>query len=95
MLLLSSLHIHRPQPLPAGAECEYCIEHHCGGHINTQVQTIHDCLLCQFLSLPKMVTAVRDAVTTDCQCKSVYSQYQAALPAHALGTIVPRGPPAV
>ena len=95
MLLLSSLHIHPLQPSSAHDECADCIEHHCGGHIGQQVQTIHDCLLCQFLSLQKVVAAVADVVPTDCLCKISYTQCQQALPGKALGIIVTRGPPAV
>ena len=95
MLLLSSLHLHPVQPPTGGDDCADCVEHHCAGHISQQAQTLHDCLLCQFLSLPKMVAAVAEAVTTDCSCKISYAQCQPAFYALAVGTIVTRGPPAV
>ena len=93
MLLISSLHIH---PLPASApdaECADCIQHHCEGHIGQQVQVTHDCVLCQFLTLPKVVAAVEDVIPTDCIYKFSYAQCPATLMEQTMGNIVTHGPP--
>lgn len=95
MLLLSSLHIHPQQPSAVSEECADCVQHHCGGHIAQQVQTMHDCVLCQFLSLPMVMAAVMDGIPIDNVCKSDVAQCQQSLLSLAMGIIVTRGPPAV
>lgn len=95
MLLLSSLHIHPIQHSTVGEECADCVQHHCEGHIAQQVQTIHDCVLCQFLSLPMVVAATQDGIQIDDRCNTGYAQCQQTLLVRTLGIIVTRGPPAV
>ena len=51
MLLLSSLHIHEQGQLQAD-NCTECVERHCGGHLTQLTVHQHDCVLCQFVSLP-------------------------------------------
>ena len=94
MLLLSSLHIHPLQPSAAGEECADCVQHHCGGHIGQQVLTIHDCVLCQFLSLQMLAAAMTDVTTNNYVCTRCHAQCQPALLTQVLGNIVMRGPPA-
>lgn len=94
MLLLSSLHIHPIQSSASNEECTDCILHHCGGHIGQQKLTMHDCVLCQFLSLP-MVAVAQDGIQIDGICKISYAQCQHTLLLLTLGIIVTRGPPAV
>lgn len=56
MLLLSSFHIHETGET-VKTECTDCVHHNCHGHL-TQVATwVHDCVLCQFLSLTFVATA--------------------------------------
>ena len=76
-------------------ECTDCVQHHCGGHIGQQTLTLYECVLCQFLSLPKAVAALVDVVPSDCICKQSHAQCQPVLPALTLGMMVTRGPPAV
>lgn len=94
MLLLSSLHIHSVELSAAGEECTNCVQHQCGGHIAQQAHTLHDCVLCQFLSLP-MVIADQDGIQIDGICNISYAQCQQTLLVQTLGIIVTRGPPAV
>lgn len=95
MLLLSSLHIHPQQPSTVSEECADCVQHHCSGHITQQVQTLHDCVLCQFLSLSMVMAAVEDVTPIDNVCKSDIAQCRQPLLSLWVGIIVTRGPPAV
>ncbi|MBP5771502.1 MAG: hypothetical protein J6W75_09115 [Bacteroidaceae bacterium] len=95
MWLLSSLHIHPIQPSVVEEDCADCVQHHCGGHIGQEEQTMQECVLCQFLSLPKVVAEVVNVVLPDCLCKLSYAQCQPTLLPQTLSIIVTRGPPAV
>lgn len=95
MMLLSSLHIHPLLPSASDEECTDCVQHHCSGHIGQQVQTMHDCVLCQFLTLPMVVAAELDEVQIDCLGKTSHAQCPPTLLTQALGIIVTRGPPVV
>lgn len=94
MLLLSSLHTHSVQPSPADEECADCVQHHCTGHIGQLGATMHECVLCQFLSLP-MVVAAAAVVHTFFVCTRSRVQCRPALPALTFGAVAVRGPPAV
>ncbi len=61
MLLLSSLHVHE-QASHSGASCTACVDHHCGGHLDQQSMQLHDCVLCQFVSLPYLCAAATSAI---------------------------------
>lgn len=50
MLLMSSLHIHELEE-SSGATCIECVHGHCGGHLTQMTTTMHQCVLCQFLTL--------------------------------------------
>ena len=51
MLLLSSLHVHH-QAEASEQACAECVHHQCSGHLTQLVTTIHQCVLCQFITLP-------------------------------------------
>ncbi|MCR5433096.1 MAG: hypothetical protein K6F20_01735 [Bacteroidaceae bacterium] len=53
MLLLAGLHIH-PE-LALSSECHQCVSHQPhAGHISSQGAAHHDCVLCQFRTLPAL-----------------------------------------
>ena len=52
MLLLSSFHIHEINENYVHSECAH---HHCSGHLTQPTAQIHQCLLCQFLTLSMLV----------------------------------------
>lgn len=56
MLLLSSLHVHH-QGETSEQSCTECVHHHCSGHFTQLIPTIHQCLLCQFVTLPFIAVA--------------------------------------
>ncbi len=95
MLLLSSLHIHPTQLLGIGDDCTECVNHHCGGHIGQQTLTVHDCVLCQFLTLPMAVAMVAGVVLFNNVRQQRYATVRSVLSTQTCGITVTRGPPAV
>ena len=62
ILLVASLHTHTDSPFNT-AECPQCESHQdCPGHITDAKITLHECVLCQFLTLPYMSATVLVAV---------------------------------
>ena len=55
MMVLSSFHVHHASN--AYDDCESCVNHHCAGHLAQQTADMHQCVLCQFLTLPMAVAA--------------------------------------
>lgn len=61
MLLLSSLHIHRTAE-ESPATCAECVQHQCHGHLAQLSDGMHQCVLCQILTLT-YIAAATGAVT--------------------------------
>ena len=93
MLFLSSLHVHPVQQLTADGECTECVHHQCDGHLGQLTSTTHDCVLCQFLTLPLLLGSVVAFVLIN----SVHQLSPSVRCAHRTdvyrGSIVSRGPP--
>jgi len=52
-MVMVSLHRHCEDISSTMVECEQCVHHvHHSGHFGVQQASIHDCLVCQFASLP-------------------------------------------
>lgn len=91
MLVLSSLHVHHVEA--DDASCTACVQHQCHGHLSQLSDSMHHCVLCQFLTL---------TFVTGAACTVVFFSYVSRiLHAHPLcdhcldryGIIVTRGPP--
>lgn len=54
MMVLSSFHTHHAYG-SGHDDCEACVNHHCYGHLAQQTADMHQCVLCQFLTLPMAV----------------------------------------
>ena len=94
MLLLSSIHIHETGET-VDTECVDCVHHSCHGHLTQMASWTHDCVLCQFLTLP-MLAAVMLAVTVSAHvCNKRFAQPLCGYRADSCGAIVTRGPPSV
>lgn len=94
MLVFSTLHVHSSD-FSIQSTCSECVHHHCGGHLAQHLDAMHDCVLCQFLTLPLMVVAVAAIVAYVKGCMILFAQSQEVLPAQTLGVVVTRGPPVV
>lgn len=57
MLLFSSLHVHEESNTTAVTECADCVHHNCHGHLTQTATWMHDCVLCQFLTLTYVASA--------------------------------------
>jgi hypothetical protein len=52
MMMLAAFHVHQGSGV-AESECVECLHHiHHAGHLTTAAANIHNCVLCQFISLP-------------------------------------------
>ena len=94
MLLLSSLHVHE---VPTGTQnsCEACVDHHCGGHFGQQTLPMHQCLLCEFLSMPILLVAAMALVACFRGVDLRYSLLTSHRAYRVCGILVPRAPPVV
>ena len=91
MLIFSSLHIHEI-PQTTDTECSDCVHHNCHGHLSVMATWAHDCVLCQFLTLP-MLTAVMMAVMVYVHvCKNIMRSLWAEAVPPAVAPISPGGP---
>ena len=92
MLLLSSFHVHEQASL-AGASCTACVDHHCGGHLDQQTLHLHDCVLCQFVSLPYL-WAIATGITLFYRKTTAYNEMGTQLcPIAIVGINASRAPP--
>ena len=51
MLVFSSLHVHEDVSVSTTTVCADCMQHSCHGHLTQTATWMHDCVLCQFLTL--------------------------------------------
>lgn len=50
VLVLSSVHVHKAE-WAGETECAECVHHQCHGHLTQYAGELHQCVLCQFLTL--------------------------------------------
>ncbi len=94
MLILSSLHIHQTEDL-AESSCTECIYHHCVGHLVQHTNTIHNCVLCQFLTLQFLAVAIATVILFKKENKPSYAQIQSVSHFDFCGIPTLRAPPSV
>ena len=51
MVVLSSFHVHEDVAASTMTECADCMQHNCHGHLTQTATWMHDCVLCQFITL--------------------------------------------
>ncbi|MBR4729239.1 MAG: hypothetical protein IK075_03155 [Prevotella sp.] len=95
MLVLSSLHVHKASSSVAETECSDCVHHNCHGHLAQTTIAIHDCVLCQFLTLKMLAVAIVAVTLYIHVCRIYYAQPLRSDYAACCGIIVTRGPPTV
>ncbi len=64
MLMFSSVHTHEEELNTTDTECIDCKNHQCHGHLQ-QTNITHDCLFCQFLSLPMLAVAAASIILSN------------------------------
>ena len=94
MLIFSSLHIHEVTDASETA-CAECLHHQCQGHLTQLSGDIHQCVLCQFLTLSYIATATKALVCFQPHHKPNYVWHQQAKCLTCFGFISLRAPPAV
>ena len=94
MLILSSVHVHKPNSIIV-EECNECVHHHCHGHLGVPTTTIHACVLCQFLTLSFITTGFLTVVYYKKVNKTLFVQLQSEIHPEACGIPQLRAPPFV
>ncbi|MBR4645431.1 MAG: hypothetical protein IKO73_09860 [Bacteroidaceae bacterium] len=91
-LLLSSLHIHYESETYEES-CTECVHHQCHGHLSQLSDSMHHCVLCQFLTLTFVAGAVGAVIYFSFVCATLHAQPLACYIKGSCGNIVTRGPP--
>ncbi|MCR4583825.1 MAG: hypothetical protein K5764_09805 [Prevotella sp.] len=94
MLILSSVHVHHSASEAATA-CMECVQHHCHGHLGQDAPSMHNCVLCQFLSLTFVAAAFTVVVYYNKVCRTRFSQQPCRPRLQACGSPSLRAPPSV
>ena len=92
MLLISSLHFHE---LGDASEttCSECVQHQCHGHLSQFTGELHQCMLCQILTLT-YVAATTGAVVLFLSPKRIVRERQSqAVCLNTCGVVSLRAPP--
>ena len=92
-LLLSSLHIHHESEADE-ITCSACVQHHCHGHLSQLSDSMHHCVLCQFLTLTFIAGVAGAVVFFSPVCRTLHAQAICGHSTGGYGVIVTRGPPA-
>lgn len=91
MLLISSLHVHHEEQT-AKHDCKECVSHNCAGHLLPQGDSMHTCVLCQFLTMTFLSAAGISAIFASItKISHIYRQNSLVLDVYNLP--IPRGPP--
>ena len=93
ILVFSAIHVHET-PTTTDATCTDCVHHNCHGHLTATASFTHDCVLCQFLSLPMLAAVVLSVAAVANKDIRQYAPGHSRLASAACGIIYLRGPPA-
>ena len=93
MLLLSSFHFHENH-VSEQTECTECVAHHCHGHFSQLSDSMHHCVLCQFLTLTFVAGSVCAVVFLFHVSRILHARPLCGHCSDRCGIIVTRGPPA-
>jgi len=94
MLLVSSIHVHELTNFDSGS-CNECVQHHCHGHLVELTASMHQCLLCQFLTLTFVAAAVFAVASFNKTFKFLIAQSHSDLRHDVCGIPLLRAPPSV
>ena len=94
LLLISSLHIH-VTPDASEPMCAECVHHQCHGHLSQLSDGMHQCVLCQILTLTYVVSAVGALLFYQPKRKVTYARQRQTPCLTYTGFISLRAPPAV
>jgi len=94
MLLMSSLHFHEPSQIEE-TTCAECVQHQCHGHLTQLSDGMHQCLLCQCLTLTFVAAAICAVVLFSHVSKTLIAQHQCDIHHDVCGIPTLRAPPFV
>ena len=93
MLVLSSLHVHHVEA--DDASCTACVQHQCHGHLSQLSDSMHHCVLCQFLTLSFITTGLLAVVYYKKVNRIHFAQLQSDIHFEEYGIPQLRAPPFV
>ena len=93
MLLFSSLHIH--ESAVEEISCTDCVHHVCHGHIAQQAAHLHECVLCQFLTLTFVAALIHLFYYYQPRKTKISLQRCTVIRLTSRNLIIPRAPPFV
>ena len=94
MLLISSLHVHETAEY-GETTCAECVHHQCHGHLSQLSDGMHQCVLCQILTLSYLSAGIGAWLCYRSARKAVYILPCRELCQRDTGFISLRAPPAV
>ena len=94
MLLLMSLHVHPGNAHQTDTECYECANHLAhGGHLTAVHQHLHDCVLCQLMTVSYVAAVVMVLVRPLAICHQFSTRWLQALCLRSVSTRKSRAPP--
>ena len=93
MLIISSLHIHDTS-MEGATECTECVKHQCHGHLIQLMDGMHQCVLCQILTLTYVASATGPLVLSQSRRKVARAIYRQAHSTTDAAFVSLRAPPA-
>ncbi|MBR5988756.1 MAG: hypothetical protein IK003_04420 [Prevotella sp.] len=94
MVVLSSLHIHETTQT-TDTECAACVHHHCGGHMTQYDGQMHQCVLCQFLTLSMLAAATVVVLFINKYGEQAFASFICRYTPRVYGVVSLRAPPFV
>lgn len=74
MMVVLSFHVHASDGSSVVDDCVQCAHHVHHGHLNALSDNAHDCVLCQFASLPFVAATAIVLTVAACACRIVYAK---------------------
>ncbi len=93
MMVIMYTHVHQEEPVTNGV-CTLCMHHiHHAGHLSSQGTTVHDCLICQLLSMPFVLPALAILASYIILTVRIRRQTILFMPVLRISNKSPRAPP--
>jgi hypothetical protein len=94
MLIFSSLHVHQDTEC-GDTVCDECVQHQCHGHLSPLSDGLHQCVLCQILTLSYIAVGTGTLLCYQHKSKAFYVLQRQTYSQASAGFICLRAPPTV
>lgn len=93
MMVMMYTHVHQAEPVDSSV-CTLCMHHvHHAGHLSAQGTTVHDCLVCQLISMPFVLPVLAILASTILLTVRMHRQSATCVPISRIFIKSPRAPP--